>query len=73
MAGFSQTMDNEKYGIRWTTPQCVLTLKLIGLSLDLYDGQKKVFTYIPCILNVCCNPVNCFDDGVMGDGFDQCV
>ncbi|XP_062848788.1 lysophospholipid acyltransferase 5 [Trichomycterus rosablanca] len=30
----------EEYDIKWTMPHCVLTLKLIGLSLDYYDGGK---------------------------------
>ena len=42
VVGFTQTMDDEKYGIRWTTAQCVLVLKLIGVAFDLYDGHKKV-------------------------------
>ncbi|KAG2470167.1 MBOA5 acyltransferase, partial [Polypterus senegalus] len=28
------------YDIKWTMPHCVLALKLIGLSLDYYDGGK---------------------------------
>ncbi|KAF7670159.1 hypothetical protein LDENG_00049940 [Lucifuga dentata] len=31
----------EEYDIKWTMPHCVLTLKLIGLSLDYYDGGKE--------------------------------
>ncbi|KAK7867424.1 hypothetical protein R5R35_003848 [Gryllus longicercus] len=30
----------ETYDIKWSMPQCVLTLRLIGLAYDLYDGQK---------------------------------
>jgi len=31
----------ESYTIKWTTPHCVLTLRLIGLVCDVYDGQIK--------------------------------
>nr|CAD7263602.1 unnamed protein product [Timema shepardi] len=30
----------ETYDIKWSMPQCVLTLRLIGLAFDLYDGKK---------------------------------
>ena len=39
----------ESYTIKWTTPHCVLTLRLIGLVWDVYDGRVKpvgVFTYL---------------------------
>ena len=29
------------YTIRWTTPHCVLALRLIGLVFDVYDGKRK--------------------------------
>lgn len=32
--------ESEDYDITWTMPHCVLTLKLIALSFDLWDGQK---------------------------------
>ncbi|XP_046432048.1 lysophospholipid acyltransferase 5 [Neodiprion fabricii] len=35
------TTSTEEYDIKWTMPQCVLTLRLIGLAFDLYDGRKK--------------------------------
>ncbi|XP_061934978.1 lysophospholipid acyltransferase 5 [Apis cerana] len=28
------------YDIKWTMPQCVLTLRLIGIAFDMLDGQK---------------------------------
>ena len=32
------------YAVKWTTPHCVLALRLIGLTYDIYDGhQKPVF------------------------------
>lgn len=40
IAGYIVT-ESEEYDITWTMPQCVLTLKLIALSFDLWDGQKK--------------------------------
>ncbi|KAL4717588.1 hypothetical protein ACJJTC_000737 [Scirpophaga incertulas] len=32
--------ESENYDITWTMPHCVLTLKLIALSFDLWDGRK---------------------------------
>ena len=37
--GYYVTMT-DSYMITWTTPQCVLTLRLIGLTYDVYDGQR---------------------------------
>jgi lysophospholipid acyltransferase 5 len=34
------SLDTE-YVICWTMPQCVLTLRLIGLAFDVVDGQRK--------------------------------
>ena len=28
------------YDISWTMPQCVLCLRLIGLTWDVYDGAR---------------------------------
>ena len=28
------------YDIKWTMPQCVLTLRLIGLAFNVYDGSQ---------------------------------
>ncbi|XP_069365186.1 lysophospholipid acyltransferase 5 isoform X2 [Maniola hyperantus] len=39
LAGYITT-ESEDYDITWTMPQCVLTLKLIALSFDLWDGQN---------------------------------
>uniref|UniRef100_A0A146WAM8 Lysophospholipid acyltransferase 5 n=1 Tax=Fundulus heteroclitus TaxID=8078 RepID=A0A146WAM8_FUNHE len=40
MAGYYYTAT-EEYDIKWTMPHCVLTLKLIGLAFDFYDGGKE--------------------------------
>jgi hypothetical protein len=32
--------ESDKYDITWTTPFCIMTLRLIGLVMDVYDGQK---------------------------------
>lgn len=32
--------STDDYDIKWTMPQCVLTLRLIGLAFNLLDGQK---------------------------------
>ncbi|GFY45890.1 lysophospholipid acyltransferase 5 [Trichonephila inaurata madagascariensis] len=37
--GYYITGTND-YDIKWSMPQCVLTLRLIGLAWDVYDGQK---------------------------------
>lgn len=34
--------ESEDYDITWTMPHCVLTLKLIALGFDLWDGQKMM-------------------------------
>lgn len=31
----------ETYDISWTMPHCVMTLRLIGLAMDVFDGKKK--------------------------------
>ncbi|XP_066539044.1 lysophospholipid acyltransferase 5 isoform X1 [Hoplias malabaricus] len=40
LTGYYYTATDE-YDIKWTMPHCVLALKLIGLSLDYYDGGKE--------------------------------
>ena len=32
---------SEEYAFAWTIPQCVLTLRLIAVSFDVYDGKKR--------------------------------
>lgn len=39
LVGYTLT-ESENYDITWTMPHCVLTLKLIALGFDLWDGQK---------------------------------
>ncbi|XP_049847330.1 lysophospholipid acyltransferase 5-like [Schistocerca gregaria] len=39
LAGYYLT-GTETYDIKWTMAQCVLTLRLIGLVFDIYDGAK---------------------------------
>nr|ATJ44585.1 acetyltransferase 18 [Helicoverpa assulta] len=39
LAGYVMT-ESEDYDITWTMPHCVLTLKLIALSFDIWDGEK---------------------------------
>lgn len=34
------TTSTEDYDIKWTMPQCVLALRLIGLSFNVWDGSK---------------------------------
>eukprot|EP00794_Sanderia_malayensis_P015000 gene15000-16549_t len=31
---------SDSYDIKWTTPQCILCLRLIGLAWDVYDGKR---------------------------------
>ncbi|XP_026226380.1 lysophospholipid acyltransferase 5 isoform X1 [Anabas testudineus] len=63
LAGYYYTAT-EEYDIKWTMPHCVLTLKLIGLSLDYYDGGKdasqlsseqkhSALSSVPSLLEVC--------------------
>lgn len=63
LAGYYYTAT-EEYDIKWTMPHCVLTLKLIGLSFDYYDGgkepsqlnaeqQKAALPAVPSLLEVC--------------------
>lgn len=40
MTGYYLT-TTENYDIKWTMPQCVLTLRLIGLAFDLSDGSQQ--------------------------------
>ncbi|KAM4704138.1 LOW QUALITY PROTEIN: lysophospholipid acyltransferase 5 [Rhinophrynus dorsalis] len=44
--GYYQTAT-DNYDIKWTMPHCVLTLKLIGLSFDYYDGGKAKTSLTP--------------------------
>lgn len=32
---------SKQYGISWTMPHCVLTLRLTAVAFDYYDGRKK--------------------------------
>ena len=34
--------ESDSYDINWTTPQCILTLRLIGMVMDVYDGFHYV-------------------------------
>lgn len=34
------TTSTDDYDIKWTMPQCVLTLRLIGLCFNVWDGSK---------------------------------
>ena len=40
LVGYYMNMTGD-YNIAWTTPHCVLTLRLIALTFDVYDGQRK--------------------------------
>jgi len=40
----------ESYTIKWTTPHCVLTLRLIGLVWDVYDGRVKPVSAISVLI-----------------------
>lgn len=35
------SVAKETYDISWTMPHCVMCLRLIGLAMDVHDGQKK--------------------------------
>ncbi|KOC63489.1 Lysophospholipid acyltransferase 5 [Habropoda laboriosa] len=40
LCGYYAT-GTDNYDIKWTMPQCVLTLRLIGLAFNLMDGRKS--------------------------------
>ncbi|XP_004643571.1 lysophospholipid acyltransferase 5 [Octodon degus] len=46
LAGYYYTATGN-YDIKWTMPHCVLTLKLIGLAIDYFDGGKDQSTLTP--------------------------
>ncbi|XP_045901749.1 lysophospholipid acyltransferase 5 [Micropterus dolomieu] len=63
LAGYYYTAT-EEYDIKWTMPHCVLTLKLVGLTFDYYDGgkepsqlsseqKKAALPSVPSLLEVC--------------------
>ncbi|KAK4878022.1 hypothetical protein RN001_010528 [Aquatica leii] len=33
-------VGTDNYDINWTMPQCIIVLRLIGLTYDVYDGQQ---------------------------------
>jgi lysophospholipid acyltransferase 5 len=33
--------ETHEYDINWTTPHCILTLRMIGLVIDVYDGHQQ--------------------------------
>ncbi|XP_015794598.1 lysophospholipid acyltransferase 5 [Tetranychus urticae] len=37
---FLTQMKSNDYSFEWTIPQCVLTLRLIAIAFDLYDGKR---------------------------------
>jgi len=39
--GYAAVANDETYDIRWTTAQCVLCLRHIGLLFDLWDGKAS--------------------------------
>lgn len=60
LAGYYYTAT-EEYDIKWTMPHCVLTLKLVGMSWDYYDGgketlspeqQKSALSSVPSLLEI---------------------
>ncbi|XP_075699046.1 lysophospholipid acyltransferase 5 [Rhinoderma darwinii] len=63
LSGYYYTATDD-YDIKWTMPHCVLTLKLIGLAFDYYDGgkaktsltpeqQRYAVPGVPTLLEVC--------------------
>jgi len=40
LVGYWYNNTGEEYDISWTMPQCVLCLRLIGLTMDIYDGRQ---------------------------------
>ncbi|MEE6513729.1 hypothetical protein FKM82_021530 [Ascaphus truei] len=46
LSGYYITATDD-YDIKWTMPHCVLTLKLVGLTFDYYDGGKAESSLSP--------------------------
>ncbi|XP_012879036.1 PREDICTED: lysophospholipid acyltransferase 5 [Dipodomys ordii] len=46
LAGYYYTATGT-YDIKWTMPHCVLTLKMIGLAIDYFDGGKDQNSLTP--------------------------
>ena len=46
-AGYYTHVLHTNYVITWTTPHCVLTLRLIGLAFDVYDGHRRTVSKTP--------------------------
>lgn len=44
---------SDGYDVKWTTPQCILCLRLIGLAWDCYDGKRKKETLRAELLETC--------------------
>lgn len=51
MTGYWLNQVEWNYSITWTMPQCVLTLRLIAISFDIFDGttSKKVCQKFTCL------------------------
>ncbi|XP_065679505.1 lysophospholipid acyltransferase 5 isoform X1 [Hydra vulgaris] len=39
--GYATSASSSNYDVKWTTPQCMLCLRLIGLAWDVYDGLQN--------------------------------
>lgn len=50
--GYDAIGSADQYDIKWTTPHCVLTLRLIAVVVDVYDGQKNPVSTHPENVNV---------------------
>lgn len=48
-SGYYMT-GTDTYDIKWSMPHCVLTLRLIALTYDVYDGRKD-----PVRVHALCN------------------
>lgn len=56
---------SDGYDVMWTTPQCILCLRLIGLSWDCYDGKQKKEKLSADLQTTCYNGIPTFVE-VMG-------
>ena len=41
LCGYYVTQIGSEYSFTWTIPQCVLTLRLIAMTFDIYDGHRN--------------------------------
>lgn len=49
MVGYRLNQVDWTYSVTWTMPQCIMVLRLIAFTFDIYDGQSKSLKKV-CLL-----------------------